>query len=252
MINVVEKDGVAVIRLEHGKANALDLELLAALSREVDAAAASDASAVVLTGRGTIFSAGVDLFRLVEGGEAYVAEFVPALVDALAKLFAFPKPMVAAVNGHAIAGGCILAAACDYRIMADGKGRIGVPELLVGVPFPAIALEIVRFATPPQHVQEIVYRGRTYEPAEALAKGLVDEVIEADRLEERATAVAAGLGAVPGAAFAAAKRQLRREALARAAAGAALDGAEVAAQWADPETHARVRSYLARTIGRST
>lgn len=251
MIGVEERDGIVVLRLEHGKASALDLELTEALGREIDAAAGSAARAVVLGGRGSIFSAGVDLFRIVGGGEEYVREFLPALVDTLTRLFALEKPVVAAVNGHAIAGGCILAAACDYRIMAAGSGRIGVPELLVGVPFPAIALEIMRFAVGSGRLQALVYRGASVEPPEALERGLVDEVVDARALEARALEVAAQLAAIPAGAFAATKRQLRREALARAAAGPGSEGDERIASWAAPETHERIRDYLARTVRRA-
>ena len=85
--------------------------------------------------------------------------------------------MVAAVNGHAIAGGCVIARAADARLMAEGAGRIGVPELLVGVPFPAAALEVVRFAVPREKVQSLIYTGRTLSAEEALGAGLVDEVV---------------------------------------------------------------------------
>ena len=121
----------------------------------------SAAGALVITGQGKMFSAGVDLPRLVEGGAAYVREFLPAMNHAFETLFAFPKPLVVAVNGHAIAGGCVMACCADYRIMAREPGRIGIPELLVGVPFPVVPLEIVRFATPPQHLQALIYRGLT-------------------------------------------------------------------------------------------
>src|SRR5262249_13880141 len=79
-------------------------------------------------------------------------------------LFTFPKPVVAAVNGHAIAGGCVMVLACDARLMAEGAGTIGMPELLVGVPFPADVLEVVRFAVPRHKVQSLIYTGRTLPP----------------------------------------------------------------------------------------
>ncbi|MGZ5434199.1 MAG: enoyl-CoA hydratase/isomerase family protein, partial [Thermoanaerobaculia bacterium] len=120
--------------------------------------------AVILTGTGSIFSAGVDLFRVVDGGSDYVARFFPALARFVLDLFAFPKPFVVAANGHAIAGGCIFTLCADYRLMAAGTARIGVPELLVGVPFPASVLEVIRYAVPPQHLQMLVYSGRTVVP----------------------------------------------------------------------------------------
>ncbi|HVS31010.1 MAG TPA: enoyl-CoA hydratase/isomerase family protein [Thermoanaerobaculia bacterium] len=246
MIERTEKDGISILRLAHGKASALDLELLEELRRHFQS---ETAGALVLTGTGSIFSAGVDLFRLTREGRAYVEEFVPALVSMLEALFTKSTPVVSAVNGHAIAGGFILNAAADYRIMAAGNGRIGVPELLVGVPFPALALEIVRFSTPNQHVQELVYTGKTVLPDEALAKGIVDEVVEASALLDRAVAVAQQLAAIPRQAFSIVKRQLRQPYVERAhsLARADRDALEV---WADPATHEHIRAYLEKTVGR--
>src|SRR5262249_50428352 len=153
--------------------------------------------AVVLTGTGSIFSAGVDLFRLTREGADYVRQLLPLLSRFLRALFGFPRPVVAAVNGHAIAGGCIIALACDARVMAAGGGRIGVPALLVGVPFPTAAVEIVRFAVPPDHLQSLIYTGRTLPVEDALDAGLVDEVVAPDALLTRAEEMAQQLALIP-------------------------------------------------------
>src|SRR5918997_4066562 len=130
MIERNDHNGIVTLRLAHGKASALDIELVEGLARVVnEIALADDVRAVVLTGTGSIFSAGVDLFRLTEGGDDYVARFVPPLSRMLLDLFSLPKPLVVAVNGHAIAGGCIFTLTGDYRIMAAGTARIGIPEL---------------------------------------------------------------------------------------------------------------------------
>ena len=144
------------MRLAHGKVSAIDLELLECVVDRLDQIEESSARAIVLAGTGSSFSAGVDLFRVLDGGPDYLNRFLPALSRALVRLFTFPRPVVAAINGHAIAGGCILASACDYRLMALGKGKIGVPELVVGVPFPMIALEILRDLVPDRRFQEVV------------------------------------------------------------------------------------------------
>src|SRR5688572_26701038 len=170
MIETSRTDGICTIRMAHGKANALDVELLEALRGELRAA--SDARAVVLTGTGSIFCAGVDLFRLTGDEPDYVRRFFPSLCAFIRELFELTVPVVAAANGHAIAGGALIVLAADYRIMADGEGRIGIPELLVGVPFPAVALEVVRFAVASDRVQSLVYTGKTLLPQEALQAGL--------------------------------------------------------------------------------
>ncbi|HEU0051573.1 MAG TPA: enoyl-CoA hydratase/isomerase family protein [Longimicrobium sp.] len=249
MIEREENDGILTLRLAHGKVSAMDVELLEALTAAFQEA--EGARAVVLTGTGGSFSAGVDLVRLTNEGEAYARRFFPALRDFILSAFTFPRPLVVAANGHAIAGGAVMTFAGDYRLMAEGNGRFGVPELLVGVPFPAIALELVRYGAPAQHVQSLVFTGRLLSPAEALAQGVVDEVVASDALLDRARQVADQLGRIPPEIFALTKRQLRADAVDRAARHADAD-ARALELWASPETHTRIRDYLARTIKRST
>jgi enoyl-CoA hydratase len=246
MLELADSGDVTILTLAHGKANALDLEFCEGLQRALKSITAS---ALVITSSGGIFSAGVDLFRLTNGGADYTRRFVPALVDMLRELFLLPIPVVAAVNGHAIAGGCIMNAAADYRVMASGNGRIGVPELLVGVPFPALALEILRYAVPNEYLEELVYIGKTIPPTEALAKGLVDEIVEPATLLDRAVSVARGLAAAPARTFRIVKKQLRDPAVARAQELAAAD-AEALEIWSSPETHQHIRAYLAKTVGK--
>lgn len=246
MIDRTTTDGIVTLRLEHGKAAALDLELLDAMALAINELSDSDARAVILTGTGSIFSAGVDLFRLVDGGSDYVARFFPALARFILDLFAFPKPLVVAANGHAVAGGCIFTLCADSRLMAAGNGRIGIPELLVGVPFPASVIEVIRFAVPPQHLQTLVYSGRTVLPDEALRLGIIDEVT--DDLTARAGVVASELAALPPRAFQLAKRQLRDRTISRAKHYAHELDSETLDLWKAPETHARIREYLAKTV----
>ena len=246
MIERTTNDGIVTLRLAHGKASALDLELLEAAALAIAEVSSSDARAVILTGTGSIFSAGVDLFRLVDGGREYAERFVPALSRMLLDLFAMPKPLIVAVNGHAIAGGCIFTLCGDYRLMAAGNGRIGIPELLVGLPFPGAVVEVIRFAVPPQHLQSLMYTGRTMLPDEALRIGIIDEVT--DTLDVRAEEMARHFASLPPLAFSHAKRQLRDKAVTRAKHYANEYDAETLEQWSDPATHARVREYLAKTV----
>src|SRR5262245_19721303 len=196
--------------MAHGKANALDVEFCQAITERFERLRTSDSRAVVLTGEGKMFSAGVDLIRLLDEGVEYLRTFLPALATMVETVFFYPKPVVAAVNGHAIAGGCILACAADHRVMARDAGRIGVPELLVGAPFPTLALEIMRFAAAPQRFQELIYGGATFSAQEALPLGLVDEVAEPADLVDRAVTAAERLLALPAPVFALTKSQLRQ------------------------------------------
>ena len=246
MIERTLTDGIATLRLAHGKVSALDLELAEGLALAFNELAESDARAVILTGTGRTFSPGVDLFRLVDGGIDYVDRFFPALSRLILDLFAFPKPLVVAANGHAIAGGCIFTLCGDYRLMPAGDSRIGLPELLVGVPIPSSVLEVIRYAVAPQHLQSLIYTGRTVTPEDALRFGMIDEV--ADDLPARAEAVARQFAALPADAFRLAKRQMRDHTISRARHYANELDREAHEQWRAPETHARIREYLARTV----
>ena len=242
-------DNVTVVQFDHGPVSALDLEFLLALRAEL-AELADYATTLVLTGNGSAFSAGVDLFRILDGGADYVDQFIPALSGAFEDLFAFRRPVVAAVNGHAIAGGCVIAACADHRFMADGRGRIGVPELLVGVAFPASALAAVRYAVGDAGVADLVYSGATLLPAEAQARGLVDEVVPEAELLDRAVARAEQLAAIPPATFAHTKRSLRDRYWTEMDESGRHRDVEMLEVWKSPETLAAIAAYAEKTIGK--
>lgn len=226
--------------------NALDAETLNDLSDRLDAARSEEARAVVLTATGNVFSAGADLHRVLEAGPDYIDAGIAALSRAFETLFVFPKPVVAAVNGHALAGGCILTCACDYRIMSESAGTIGAVELKAGVPFPAWALEVLRHAVNNDHVQEVVYTARAYPPQDALAKGLIDEVTPHAGLLSRALEMASELAAVPPQTFALMKRALRKPAVDAARRESAATDDEIKAAWRSEEVHDAIRALLAR------
>jgi len=248
MIKSAIADGIAVLTLTHGKANALDIEFCDALARRFDELREADIKAVVLTGQRKIFSAGADLKRLRAGGADYIRQFLPALHRLYEALFFHPKPVVAAINGHAIAGGCVLACCADRRIMARDSGRIGVTEILVGVPFPALAFEIVRFAVPPHYLPEFTLVGATFTTDEALRRGWVHELAEQEDLIEDALAIARELSLLSPAAFAQTKMQLRQPAAERMQKSGEATDKTVTEIWASPATLARIQDYFARTL----
>ena len=250
MIEREDRDAVTIVRMARGKGNALNVELLAAISQVLDEIERSAIRAAVITGQGSVFGAGVDLTELIQGGPQYVRRFIPQMVDVFKRLATFPKPLVAAVNGHAIAGGAILMLACDQRLLARGPARLGLAEIQVGVLFPAWALEIARFATPPEHFPTLICTGRTWQGEEALTRGLVDELVDADDLLDRACQVASEMGAIPTATFAATKQAVRRPLVETAERQAKLTDAAVIEDWCSSETLARVAAFAERSIKR--
>jgi len=248
MIERNDSDGIAILKLSHGKANTMDVELCQAVIDAFCSLRTSSAKAVVLTGQGGMFSAGVDLIRTSAGGPEYVRKFLPVLNAMFDAVFHFPRPVIAAVNGHAVAGGCVLACCADHRIMAQGNGRIGITELLVGLPFPALAFEVMRLATAPRFFPQAVYGGETHLSDGGLERGWIHEIVQPAELNDKALAVARKLAALPPVTFSTTKRQIHADALARMERDGAATDAAVIDIWASPEAQARIRDYVARTL----
>src|SRR5258707_3016097 len=191
MLELEEREDITIVRLAHGKVNALDVELLQAIAKAFGSL--EPGRAVVFTGAGRSFSAGVDLKRIDDGGMDYVRVFRPSLSAAVRAVFDHPGPVVAAINGHAIAGGCVLAAACDRQLMSGGT--IGLSEMRVGVPFPAVPLEVMRHLIGPS-VRRMVLDAELYAPGDALALGLIDEVVAPESLLDESLAAVARLARI--------------------------------------------------------
>ena len=231
-------DGVTSITLDDGRVNLLDLAALAELT---EALHGLRDCALVLTGAGRAFCAGVDLRPVVEGGRGYVEKFLPALDQMFLAVFDHPRPVVAAVNGHALAGGCVLALAADRRLMSGGT--IGVTELAVGVPFPPAAFETVRMAAG-HRTADLILAARRLDPEEALALGLVDELVAPVELVELAVAAAVQLAAIPAGTFAATKHQLRGEVRARIERDTAEQRPGLVDAWSGEPVQSAIRRYL--------
>jgi len=248
--DLTHRGAVTVLRMAHGKANALDLEFCEALTAQLDACERSPSTrALVIAGSGAMFSAGVDLLRVVDGGPDYVRVFLPAMNRMFERLFAFPKPVVAAVNGHAIAGGCIMVCAADWRLMTRDAGRIGIPELAVGVPFPALPLQIMAARVSDVALRDLIFTGRTVQVDDAKAMGLVDEKCPDGMLMNRAHEVARTYLAIPAHAFALTKAAFYTPILKRTEQRADVN-ARVVQEWMEPHTYETIRAYLARTVGK--
>jgi enoyl-CoA hydratase len=250
VIEGMDVDGVAVIRLAHGKVNALDLELLQAITATFAELDVADCRAIVLTGGGRAFSAGVDLWRIVDGGADYVRAFLPALSAAFLAVFRTGKPVVAAVNGHAIAGGAILACACDRRLMDDSGGQFGVTELRVGVPFPPVALEILGYALGERPARDAVLSADTVQPREAYRRGYVDELVAAEDVVAAAMDTARRIAAIPPDTYRFAKAQLHQPVEERLARLRPVLDPQVEELWLRGAADGRIRGYMEELVRR--
>lgn len=212
-MNMTTEDGLAVLRIEAGKANAINPEFLAGLDRLLAEFEESDARAAVLTGYDGFFSAGLDLVQLECLERPAMKELMQSFERVMGRIFRCPRPVVAAINGHAIAGGCVLALQADYRVMADGKARMGLNETQLGVGLPTLVIESLRCQLLPDSWMPVALEGGLFDSEQALLLGLVDEIGEPEEVLEIASSKARDLGAIPAAAYAQVKLALRRPAL---------------------------------------
>ncbi len=176
-VRIEEDRGVVHVVLDHG-ANAVDRALLDALRREVAALVKAGAPPLLLeSSHPRIFSPGWDVKELMDADEPAIAAFLADFSGLVTELFAYPGPTAAAVGGHAIAGGCELAVACDFRIMAAGPARIGLSEVNLGVPVPAASLCMLQARLAPRAVEELVFHGDGCTAQRAHELGIVQRVV---------------------------------------------------------------------------
>jgi enoyl-CoA hydratase len=206
--------GIRLLVLDRPPANAIDVDLLADLGAAVGEAEATPAvRALVVTGAGRFFSGGLDLRAMAAGQAPRMAAL--GADDGIFRLWTIGKPTIAMMNGHAVAGGCILALACDFRVAAAGTYKIGLNESAIGLALPTGAFEIARLAVPPRDARVVLLEASLYEPEAARGVGLVDAVVPAGELERVSVERARRLGAYPTAAYAANKHAWQRLAVER-------------------------------------
>jgi enoyl-CoA hydratase len=230
--------GVRVLTLDRPPANAIDETLLADLHAALDAARTDDGvRAVVLRGAGAFVSGGFDLATPRRDADA-ARRLATLYRDVHLALLAFPKPTVAFLHGHAVAGGLILVLACDYRLGALGDHRVGLNELAIGASFPRVALEIVRLRLPDARASELLLGASLYPASQALRLGVVDELLPLESAEATILRRAGRLGAFPRDAYAHTKAALVADAVARTKAETEAEAAATAAIWTSAESRA--------------
>jgi enoyl-CoA hydratase/carnithine racemase len=208
MVRVERDKGVAVVRLDRGVINPINLEMVRKLAETLEAlrADAGVTGVVLASASRKFFSMGFDLPELLELDRAGMAEFFGAFNEACVSLYTLAKPTIAAIENHAVAGGCILALCCDYRYIAEGRNLMGLNEIKLGVPVPYLAQCILQQVAGGRAAREVAYGGELHEPEELLKMGLVDRVLKPAQVLVDAINRAKELGAMSSEAFAAIKR----------------------------------------------
>ena len=211
----VERDGpVAILRLDRPPVNALTLEYAVTIHEAFNQAIASDPAALVVTGTGKAFSAGLDLKAVPFYTPDQQKTFLRTINPMIAALYTCPLPVIGAINGHAIAGGCILAICTDHRVgTADPAAKFGLTEARAGIPFPAGPMIVLRHEIAPQHVRFMTLDATNFGPEEALRRGVLDEIQPPDQVLARAVELAKDRAAMPAGAYGKIKRQVRAAAI---------------------------------------
>lgn len=214
---------VAVLTFDDGKANAFRPSTLEALACALDAAEASDVGALVLAGRTGFFSGGLDLKVLPTLDRAAQQAMFDRYARLMLRLWTFPCPTVAAVGGHALAGGAILALTADVRLCVDGPYRFGLTEVSIGLPLPTFGVELARAAVSGPVLTEATAHGRAWSLADARRCGFFESAHSAEALLPEALERARGLSRLGRAPYARTKRALVADGLARAEAALAQE-----------------------------
>ncbi len=249
-IDLRRVDGIVVAALQLGRGNAMDVPMLETLDRAIVEIAREPPRALVVTGDGGMFSGGLALPALIDLDRAGMASLMRVFAGTMRRLLALPFPTVAAINGHAFAGGCVLAMMCDERVMiehgAKGPPRIGLNESQLAIGLPAIVIEVARHRLPPTSLVPVVLEGALFTPADARRLGLVDEVVPTDVFHARALARATALASAGPLAYAQIKRALLRPVLATIDRNADDDLESWLDTWFSDEGQRRLRDALAR------
>jgi enoyl-CoA hydratase/carnithine racemase len=237
---------VREVRLNRPPVNALSTELISALRQAVERAGRDGVRALVLSGSTGVFSAGLDVPRLVGLDRAGVALLWQELYALMKSLARSPIPIAAAITGHAPAGGTVIALFCDWRAAARGEFKLGLSEVQVGIPLPPVILAALRRQVGAREAERLAVGGLILSPEEALSAGLVDEVAPADQVIERALAWCQTLLALPTEAMLDTRRRARADLVALFENAPEEEWRTVSEVWWSTETQSALHAVVER------
>ncbi len=244
-IHVSIKDHLAIITLNRGKSNALNREMITELKDILGHIAADPLiGGVLITGKEHFFSAGLDLIELYNYNEEEAKSFWELFLQFTASITSFKKPMVAAINGHAPAGGCVIALACDVRIMAEGKYIIGLNEVPVGIIVPHAIFSLYSFWLGKAQAARSLLEGKLFSPEEALQIGLVDELVKPERIMTAAERKIRKYMALSPVTWQQSKLNIRQELIAATTADQSDALALMLEQWWTPATRNLLKTII--------
>ncbi len=244
-ITVTIKDKLAIISFNRPKSNSLNKEMISELHQMLnDIENDPNIGAVIITGKDNFFSAGLDLIELYDYNLEEAKDFWHLFLKFVAKITAFKKPLIAAINGHCPAGGCVIALACDARIMAEGKFIIGLNEVPVGIIVPNAIFNLYAFWLGKANAAKNLLEGKLFHPADALAIGLVDELVNPESILTAAERKARKYMAFESNTWQQSKINIRKELIASTSADQTADLEIMLKQWWSPATRAILKTLI--------
>ena len=246
MISTDYHDTVAIVKLDRGTTNALNLELLTKLGETLHSVQQDSSvhSLVIASSNEKFFSIGFDIPQLFELAEEDFGVFYRAFNQVCLDLHRLPKPTIAAITGHAVAGGCILALCCDYRLIAEGRKLMGLNEIKLGVPVPYLADCVLQNLVGVRVAREITDSGEFYESAELLRMGMVDQVLPLEQVLPESIAKAGSLGSSSQEAYAMIKQNRVEMVEAQVQMQLEEKARFFIKCWYSPETRTRLREAM--------
>ncbi|MBU4583065.1 MAG: enoyl-CoA hydratase/isomerase family protein [Proteobacteria bacterium] len=212
-IKVSKESGITMVTMSRGKVNAVNEAFVDELGAVFnDLASDADTKAVILTGDGKFFSFGFDIPELLNYPKNDFTRYLKKFSSMYTQMFLFQKPVIGAINGHATAGGCILALTCDFRIMVTGKAKIALNELNIGAAVFAGSVGMLKSAVGERNAEKVLLTGAMYTAEDAQRIGLVDSVTSEEKLMAEAKRIAEGFSQKNPDAFKTLKNLLRRPA----------------------------------------
>lgn len=185
LFKVTTQDKIRTIQMVRGSSNPINLDFLEEFNSIIDAAQADEnVNGILLTGQDHFFSVGLDLIELYDYDKNQFESFWKVFNIMIQKLVEFNKPMVAAITGHAPAGGCVISICADYRVMAQGKYKIGLNEIPVGIIVPPSIFELYAFWLGKRKASQFLFEGKLHTVDEALEVGLIDEAVPLEEVNE--------------------------------------------------------------------
>ncbi len=251
MIQTIDHGVIRELRLDRPPVNALSPELISALKKAIQAAPGNGARAMILSGAPGRFSGGLDVPVLLGLDRPAMAALWRDFYSLLGAIAGSPIPIVAALTGHAPAGGTVLALFCDWRIMAEGEYKIGLNEVQVGIPVPPAILAGMRRLVGLRSAEQLSVSGALLSPKEALRVGLVDELVAVERVVDRAVVWCQRLLALPAEAMTSTRRLARADLVGIFEVDLEPELQRVIAGWWSSETQATLRA-LAERLGKKT